>query len=241
MASPWVAVTAAEYEEHMGPDGVGWAAPLSGIFRQVYRTFQPGRLLVPGCGPGGGLEHVDPGVTCRAVGIDLNIQYVTMARQRYRKLGASLEIYCADALRARLQPAADFDLIHVALLFEHVEASELAREIAGWLAPGGTCAVVLQRPGPAAPGASAAGEALRRVAAEMRPVAPGELARLLEAQGLRRAGSWEVPAAGGVRFHVGLFRAPAAPARRAEPGAAAAAVGTGRDAAGRPGGVEAAA
>lgn len=206
MPSPWLSVTAAEYEEHMGPAGTGLLDPLSRIFRQIYRSVRPGRLLVPGCGTGNGLEHVDPAVTHRAVGIDLNIQYVTVARQRYRNLGTGLELYCADALHARLQPAAGFDLVHVALLFEHVNPAGLAREIGGWLAPGGTCAVVLELPGPTAPGDLAAGEGLRRVAAESRPLEPAALAGLLAARGLRRAGAWDVPAGRGVRFHVALFR-----------------------------------
>jgi len=207
MPSPWLAVTAAEYEEHMGPDGVDQLGPLSGIFGQVYRSVRPPRLLVPGCGPGAGLEHIDPALTRRAVGVDLNIQYVAVARQRYRHLGPALELYCSDALHARLQPEAEFDLVHVSLLFEHVEPRALAGEIAGWVAPGGTCAVVLQLPGGEPPLAGVALDSIRRVAARMRLVEPALVAELLAANGLRRAGAWEARSGGGARFHVSLFRA----------------------------------
>jgi SAM-dependent methyltransferase len=209
MPSPWLAVTAAEYEEHMGPGGADQLAPLASIFQQIYRQVRPRRLLVPGCGTGAILDHVDPDVTERAVGIDLNIQYVTVARQRYRRLGTALELYCADALHARLQPAADFDLVHVALVLEHVEPEALLRAVGEWIAPGGTCAVVTRRPGAAAPGDGAAHESLRRVAREMRLVEPGRVAEALARQGLRRAGSWEVGLRGGARLHVAVFRAPA--------------------------------
>jgi SAM-dependent methyltransferase len=216
MPSPWLAVTAADYEEHMGCGGADQLGALAGIFGQIYRSLRPRRLLVPGCGPGTGLEHVDPAVTRRTVGIDVNIQHVAVARQRFRGLGSALELYCADALRARLQPAADFDLVHVALLFEHVAPEALAREVAGWLAPGGTCAVVLDGPGAGA-AAWARSEAMRRVASERRSVSPGELADLLAAHGLRRAGSWQVPLPARARLLVGLFRAPG-PAPRAAAG-----------------------
>ncbi len=214
MPSPWLAVTAAEYEEHMGPDGVDQLGPLSGIFGHVYRSVRPRSLLVPGCGPGAGLEHVDPSLTRRAIGIDLNIQYVTVARQRYRHLGPALELYCADALHARLQPEADFDLVHVSLLFEHVDPGELARAIGAWVAPGGACAVVLQRPLDEVSGAAAVHDSIRRVEDRMALVEPAAVAELLAAEGLRRVGSWETRAGAGARFHVGVFRAgPARPVR----------------------------
>ena len=222
MPSPWLAVTAAEYEEHMGPGGTDQLAPLSAIFQQIYARARPRRLLVPGCGTGAFLEHVDPEVTERTVGIDLNIQYVTVARQRYRRMGASVELYCADALHAQLQPAADFDLVHLSLILEHVDAEALLRAVGEWIAPGGTCAVVLQRPGAAAPGEGAAHESLRRVVREMRLVEPGRVADLLARQGLGRAGSWELPLKDGGRFHVALFRAPLARAGAAAEAAPAA-------------------
>jgi hypothetical protein len=143
-------------------------------------------------------------------------------------MGASVELYCADALHARLQPAADFDLVHLSLVLEHVDAEALLLAVGEWIAPGGTCAVVLQRPGGAAPAEGAAHESLRRVAREMRLVEPGRVADLLSREGLGRAGSWELPLKGGGRFHVALFRAPLAragaaaeAARAADPASAA--------------------
>lgn len=220
MPSPWLAVTAAEYEEHMGAGGLDQLESLSSIFQRIYRQVRPRRLLVPGCGTAAFLEHVDPSVTERTVGIDLNIQYVTVARQRYRRMGAALELYCADALHARLQPAADFDLVHVALVLEHLDAEALLGAVGGWIAPGGTCAVVLERPGAAPPADGAVPDSLRRVASERRLVEPGWVADRLARDGLARAGAWELPQKGGARLHVGLYRAP--PARPAAAGAAAA-------------------
>jgi SAM-dependent methyltransferase len=201
---PWLSVTAADYEGHMGPEGEDQLGPLSEAFGQVYRSVRPARLALLGCATGNGLEHLDPAITVRAVGVDLNIQYVAVARQRFRHLGARLELYCGDVLSARLDPAA-FDLVHAALLFEYVHPELLARSIGGWTAPGGTCSVVLQLPGGEPPGASRFAT-IRNLDRAMRLVPPAEVAAALASQGLRRAGAWEVPLRGGKRFHVGVFR-----------------------------------
>jgi len=201
---PWLSVTAADYEGHMGPEGEGQLGALSDAFGQIYRSVRPARLALLGCATGNGLERVDPAITVRAVGVDLNIQYVAVARQRFRALGARLELYCGDVLSARLD-AGSFDLVHAALLFEYVHPELLARAIGGWVAPGGSCSVVLQLPGGEPPGASRF-ETIRKLDGTMRLVPPAEVADLLAAQGLRRAGAWEVPLRGGKRFHVGVFR-----------------------------------
>jgi len=163
-------------------------APLSDIFRHVYRVVRPRSLLVAGPGPLEALDCVDPLLTRRAVGIDPDIQGVAVARQRYRHLGPALELYRADPLRARLQPQADFDLVYASLLFAELEAEPLARAIAGWLAPGGICAVVSPLP----PGTTAPADAV-----------PDLLART----GLRRAGSLEARLLGPARHRVAFFRA----------------------------------
>jgi len=96
--NPWTVVPAADYERHMGPQGVDQLAPLSAIFEEVYAAAQPDRLLVLGCATGNGLEHVNPAVTKRIVGVDVNLQYLGVARQRFIGLGARLELvrFAAD-------------------------------------------------------------------------------------------------------------------------------------------------
>ncbi len=207
--NPWLAIPAADYEGHMGPRGADQLAPLSAAFGQVYRMVRPARLALLGCATGNGLEHVDPSLTLRVVGVDLNIQYVAMTRQRFRSLGARLELYCGDVLSVALEPNA-FDLVHAALLFEYVHPLSVAPRVAEWLAPGGVCSTILQLPGgdgPVSP--SPFLQSLRRLESVMRLVPPSELAHAFERQGLRRAGAWEVPLKGGKRFHVALFRRPA--------------------------------
>jgi SAM-dependent methyltransferase len=207
--NPWSLVPAADYEAHMGPAGVDQLAPLAGIFGKVYGALRPARLALLGCATGNGLEHVDPAVTRRVVGVDVNIQYLAVARQRFLRLGSALELYCEDVLRVRLAPAS-LDLVHAALLFEHVDPAALAGRIARWLAPGGALCAVLRLPA-AAGGPGPANPLLARVEAGARLVAPAELRALLERQGLAQRNAFELPVAHGRRLFAALYTRPRLP------------------------------
>lgn len=202
--NPWALVPAADYETYMGPQGVDQLGALSAIFGKIYAALKPARLAVLGCATGNGLEHVDPAVTRQVVGVDVNIQYLAVARQRFAALGASLELYCEDVLRVRLRRGA-LDLVHAALLFEHVDPLPLAERIATWLAPGGACSVVLQLTAPVPPVAAPA--SMRAVAAGVRLVAPAELRASFRRAGLEERRAYEVPV-GSARFLVALFTRP---------------------------------
>jgi SAM-dependent methyltransferase len=200
--NPWTVVPAADYERHMGPEGVDQLAPLSAIFQEVYLATQPDRALVLGCATGNGLEHVNPSVTQRVVGVDVNLQYLGVARQRFFHLGPRLELYCTEADKFRAQPGS-FDLIHAALLFEYLHPEVLVRKIVEWLADEGTCSVVLQLPGGEGPPAPT--KTLQLIEKAMRLVAPEELTRLFEHYGLPRKRARTVPLRYGRSFWAGTF------------------------------------
>ena len=112
--NPWTVVPAADYERHMGPEGVDQLAPLAAIFQEVYLAAQPDRLLVLGCSTGNGLEHVDPAVTKRVVGVDVNLQYLGGARQRCFHLGPRVELFCSEAEKPERDPSTAGVLRHSA-------------------------------------------------------------------------------------------------------------------------------
>jgi SAM-dependent methyltransferase len=203
--NPWSIVPAADYERAMGPEGLDQLGTLAALFQEVVLAAQPDRLLVAGCGTGGGLEHVDPSVTRRVVGVDVNLQYLGIARQRFFHLGPRLELFCADVTEFKAAPGS-FDLVHAALLLEYLHPEVLVRRIAEWLAEHGTAAVVLQLPGaegatPPAPPT----RALQLIARAARPVPPEELVRLFAHYGLPVRRQKEVPAKHGQRLWLGVF------------------------------------
>lgn len=200
--NPWTVVPAADYERHMGPEGVDQLAPLSAIFQESYVAAQPDRLLLLGCTTGNGLEHVNPAVTQRIVGVDVNLQYLGIARQRYFHLGPRLELYCQEAEKFRATPGS-FDLVHAALLFEYLHPEVLVRRIAEWLADDGTCSVVLQLPGGEGPPAPT--KTMQIIQKAMKLVPPDELTRLFEHYGLPRRRARTVPQKFGKSFWVAAF------------------------------------
>ena len=200
--NPWTVVPAADYERHMGPEGVDQLAPLSAIFQESYLAAQPDRLLLLGCTTGNGLEHVNPAVTKRIVGVDVNLQYLGVARQRYFHLGPRLELYCQEAEKFR-SPPGSFDLVHAALLFEYLHPEVLVRKIAEWLADQGTCSVVLQLPGGEGPPAPT--KTMQIIQKAMKLVPPDELTRVFEHYGLHRKRTRTVPLEHGKSFWAAAF------------------------------------
>jgi SAM-dependent methyltransferase len=200
--NPWSLVSAAEYERYMGPAGVDQAATLSALFQEAWLAAQPDRVLVVGCATGNGLEHVDPAVTRRVVGLDVNLPFLGICRQRFFRLGPRLELYCASATTWKAPPGS-FDLVHAALVLEYLPPAALVEQVAGWLAPGGTCQVVLQLPG--GEGRAAAQPVLELIRRAARLVPPGELAALMARRGLALRRSRTVPLPHGASLWSGAF------------------------------------
>jgi len=145
---------------------------------------------------------VNPAVTKRIVGVDVNLQYLGVARQRFIGLGARLELFCSEAERFRAAPAS-FDLVHAALLLEYLHPEPLVRRIAEWLAPHGTCSVVLQLPGGKGPDAPT--KTMQIIQKAMKLVPPDEVTRIFEHYGLPLRRAKTVPLKHGKSFWVGLF------------------------------------
>jgi SAM-dependent methyltransferase len=163
--NPWLLIPADDYEAHMG--AVGQSAVLRVLFADAYAERRPRRLAVLGCTTGADLEQIDPGVTEVVVGLDLNPDYLEIARRRLGALGSRLNLVCGDVSEAEL-PGGPFDLVHAALLLEYVEPAAFFRRIERWLAPDGICSLVTQEPAPGVPSVSATKyDSLQRLAACM--------------------------------------------------------------------------
>ncbi len=177
--NPWTAVAPADYEAHMTSPAVAQLPVLSGIVARELAALRPSSLLVVGCATGNGFEPIDPRVTGRVAGIDVNPGFLAVLRERHGGRLRGLDLYAADVLDPALEPGT-FELVHAALLLEHVPWQPALRRIAGWIRAGGLLSLVLQLP-----------------SAESAPVSPsviaarypgiGETMRLVEPAALNQA------------------------------------------------------
>ena len=204
-ANPWTTIPAADYEGHMGSGGTDQTRVLADCFAAAYRAVRPRALAVLGCGPGTGLEAVDLAITHRLVAIDVNAEYVALARTRHARLAPVTEWICDPVETCTFAPAS-FDLVHAGLFFEYVDLDVVGALVTRWLAPGAALSVVLQLPGGDAVISPTAYPSLNRLASIMRLVPPEALVAALSPHGLGLEEAREIPLPRGKRFLAACFR-----------------------------------
>jgi ubiquinone/menaquinone biosynthesis C-methylase UbiE len=201
--NPWMRIPAAEYESHMAQ--VGQSAALREIFRRAYGEIRPRRLLILGCATGEDFRLVDRAKTLRCVGVDLNRDYLEIARTRLAGAGKKVDLIQGDCLDVDLA-SNEFDLVYAGLILEYVDAGALFRRIRGWLAPGGACVTVTQNPAEGIPAVSRTGHAGLRVLEEHMILHDADAVdALARSAGLRRTSVREVGLPGGKSFSVAAF------------------------------------
>jgi trans-aconitate methyltransferase len=125
------------------PD-VDQLAPLADLFADVLRRDRPASVAILGIAGGNGLEHVDPSLTSRVVGLDVNAQYLDATRRRFPDL-PGLELHCVD-LTGTTPSVAPVALVHAAMVFEHAGTGACLDNALSFVAPGGLLSVVRQLP-----------------------------------------------------------------------------------------------
>jgi SAM-dependent methyltransferase len=204
--SPWLSIPSVDYERHMAE--VGQADALRKIFARIYAETAPRRVLVLGCTTGQDLALVDAHVTERAVGVDLNREYLEAARIQVAALGTRLDLIHGDVLTVDLG-AASFDLIHAALLLEYVDPSALLERIREWLAIDGVCCIVSQNAvDGVAPVSRTAYESLRSLDGRISLIDRGRVHAAARAAGLEPRSANSVNLPGGKSFSVTLVKRP---------------------------------
>jgi SAM-dependent methyltransferase len=208
MPNPWLEIPADDYVGHMASPEVGQHQALNRILRDLLLGVRPGSVLALGCSTGNGLEHVDPSVTSRVVGVDVNPVYLERLRQRFPRPAFTLETHCADLTAYEFETGA-FDLIHAALVFEYVEWPRLLGRVAAALRAGGVLSVVLQRPSSSSPVVTpTAFTSLRSLEAIFGFVVPGVLVTEAAAHGLAVDSRRPEPLPSGKAFEVLRFTKP---------------------------------
>lgn len=143
--NPWLSVPASDYEGHMSSPAVGQLQFLNRVFASLLQELKPASVAVLGCTTGNGFEHIDPAITRRVIGIDINPEYLEILRGRYQSRIPELSLISSDIVACELEPRS-VDLVYCALLLEHVEPRIVVEKVARWLAPRGILSVVLQLP-----------------------------------------------------------------------------------------------
>ena len=204
MRNPWLDVPLADYEGHMRSAAVGQLQPLADLFAEALACRQPQSVALLGIAGGNGLECVDPQITKRIVGLDINPSYLEAIKQRYAGR-SGLELHCVD-LAEQTVVMAPVELVHAALIFEHAGTGRCLDNAVALVAEGGALSVVLQLPSDSADEVGASGvESVGRLRAHFTLIDPLELKRALAARDFRLAQHTRRGAASGKGFWMGIF------------------------------------
>lgn len=142
--SAWLEVPIDDYEGHMRTAGVEQLDVLAELFAEVLRMCRPASVAILGVAGGNGLDAIDPAITTRVVGVDVNQRYLDVTRTRFAHL-SGLDLHCVDLARETLAIEA-VDLVHAAVVFEHAGTGRCLDNALALVAPDGHLSVVLQLP-----------------------------------------------------------------------------------------------
>ncbi|HET6348663.1 MAG TPA: class I SAM-dependent methyltransferase [Candidatus Krumholzibacteria bacterium] len=203
--SPWLGIPLSDYEAHMALPEVAQAKLLANVLESLLRTHRPRSLAIIGCAGGNGFDRVDPAVTRRVVGIDLNADYIAAARERYGARTRGLELVACDVENDELE-IEPVDFVYAALVLEYVDVRRVLKRLHALLIPGGMLATVVQLPGsvPVTPSPFASLETLTPVMHLVDPVVLEETARASGYRGIERR---REQSGGGKQFEVQVFLA----------------------------------
>ncbi|MCO6439130.1 MAG: class I SAM-dependent methyltransferase [Phycisphaerae bacterium] len=210
MNNPWLSIPLADYEGHMALPEVGQSTLLSGVFESVLRRFAPASVAVLGCAGGNGFEYIDPNVTRRIVGVDINPDYIAHTQSRFGARLPGLELYALN-VQVDAWPIAPVELVFAGLLFEYVEPREVLDRIRVMLRPGGVLVTVLQLPNDDIPEVTPSPfKSLEALDSIMRLVPPEALKQMAEQLGYRETDAHSIATTGGKQMMVQTFTYPAA-------------------------------
>jgi len=208
MKNPWLDIPLSDYEAHMALPGVAQAQLLAEILADQLQSLQPRSLAVIGCAGGNGFERIDPGLTLRVVGVDLNGLYLKEARNRFQKTFRALQLVEGDIQTG----AVSFDpveMIYAAMILEYVNVDATFLQMRRLLDPAGILVTVIQLSNADIPAVTRSSySSLQSLASIMRFIAPEYLSEVARRNGLTQTSSSTRKASGGKVFQVQNFRVP---------------------------------
>ncbi len=204
MSTPWLRVPLADYEGHMTAAGVEQLTPLAELFQLALAHARPAAVAVLGVAGGNGLDRIDPQVTHRIAGFDINETYLQSVAARF----PHVELHCADLARETVD-VPPFDLVHAALILEHAGTGRCLDNALTLIQPGGWLSVVLQLPSDAQAGvAPTPFPSIQTLKDIFQFIDPVWLTNTLAARGLLLESEIRRPLPSGKAFWLGIFRSP---------------------------------
>jgi hypothetical protein len=205
MANPWLEIALDDYEGHMRAPGVEQLGLLSELFAYALATCQPKSIAVLGIAGGNGLGDVNPSVTVRVVGIDINPAYLEATRRRFDTV-LNLELYCLDLAnqQVELEPV---DLVHGGLILEHAGTARCLDNAVAMVGRHGSLSVVLQLPSVLEREVGTSPfPAISKLASEFSLVNPDALMTQLATRSFELAHQSTRPLPAGKSFWQGIFK-----------------------------------
>jgi ubiquinone/menaquinone biosynthesis C-methylase UbiE len=202
--NPWLDIPATDYEGHMASPPVGQLQLLNQLFARTLAETRPAALAILGCTTGNGFEHLDFSVTRHVLAVDINPDYLRIARARFAS--ERLQFKCAD-LNAGPFDDRRYDLVHAALVFEYVQPEIVLAHIVRALKPGGLVSVVLQLPNPGLPSVSrTAYTSLEKLSPIFQHYPRVQFSGLARAAGLQETAGETITLPSGKEFYFGKYR-----------------------------------
>ena len=203
--NPWLEIPADDYENHMSSPEVEQLQALNTFFKRVLAEFRPASIAVFGCTTGNGFEHIDPGVTKRALGIDINQEYLDIAEKRHAHI-PGVEFMCADIVGDKISYD-PVELIHAALLFEYISVEDALPRIVNLMRPQGILSVALQLASPlCAPVTKTRYTSLEKLSPIMKLVTPQEFRSIAAGHGLQETATSIIDLKKGKKLFAGYYR-----------------------------------
>ncbi|MFZ7113726.1 MAG: class I SAM-dependent methyltransferase [Desulfatiglandales bacterium] len=189
----------------MSSPSVGQAQFLGRVFREAVAEYAPRSIAVPGCSAGNGFEHIDPLVTQKVIGIDINPEYLNILRGRFDKRLPGLELVCSDLCEYELE-AGGIDLLFCALVLEYLDPATFLAGASRWLSQEGALVVIVQLPSQKSGKVSETPyKSLKRLEPVMSLLDPRRLRHLAKRSGLLETRSRTETLASGKAFFIAYF------------------------------------
>jgi len=206
--NPWLKIPAEDYESHMSLPDVAQAQVLNALMASTLKAHRPDSIAVMGCTTGNGFEHIDSSHTRRAIGVDINRDYLISLRKRFAKRLPCLELVEGDVASADFK-VGPVSLVFAGLIFEYVEVTDAINSMYRSMVPGGILLSVLQLPSPdSSPVTDTQFKSLAMLAPIMKLVSPSEFSKKCNSAGLQLINSDTIPLKKGKAFFVGIYQKP---------------------------------